>query len=141
VQEYKPELCNWLEANFLSSLTEDGFAQAVIYIPNMSFIQPFASLVLARNCSSTTLASLLAPLHRNASERSFAAPSLSVLKSARRNFSACSNPNAEGGFSLNEDQTYLKACCIVIALAQFDIFRFSLPFDHFEPSLRFCCRR
>jgi hypothetical protein len=129
VQEHKPELCSWLQSNFLSSLNEDGFAHAVVCVANIPHISAFTSLVLAHNRSIATLPSLLSLLHNIASTRSSAAASFDSLKATKRNFAVASKSDPTTELCFNQDQAYLKACCVVIALAQFDISRF---FGHFS---------
>jgi hypothetical protein len=128
VQTSKPELSSWLETNLLSSLAEDGFARAIICIPNMTQISAFTSLALARHAGPNTLARLLLLLDRISAERPPAASSSSMLKSMKRKMSSSLLAETEGGLVLSEDQMHLKACCVAIALAQFDQIRFFIYF-------------
>ncbi len=125
MQASKPELSSWLETNLLSSLVEDGFSRAVIHVPNMSYITAFTSLALARHADPNTLPRLLLFLNKKSSESHSSAASSSMRSASTQNTFSLST---ESGSVLSDNQTYLKACCVAIALAQFDPIRL---FSHY----------
>jgi hypothetical protein len=130
VQDFKPDLSGWLQSNIISSLTEDGFAHAITHVANTSHVSVFTSLALAQHAGPTALSRLLLLLQRIASDRppaSASASSSMTLKSNQRRTLASDAAGAGDGAALSDDQAYLKAYCIVVALARFDHTRLHSP--------------
>jgi hypothetical protein len=110
-----------LDTNFVSFLTQDGFAQAVVYTPNIIHIPAFLSLVMAHKAGPSTLSLLIAFLADVANVRPSAATLSAGSKPLRRRPSVS---ELEIGCEVSDDQGYLKALCAVIALSQFDYLRY-----------------